>query len=464
MGEDRTEGLTSGYLPITAFRHLEPTAVGVVDLDRSLVPSAPDGRAWSAAQRDGLLLVRLHGEPLAVVHIDRPLEDVAEEELAAAVWNSTAAEIRGHIERFGCTRVPEGPAGLIGGLDPSADGCPGAQPASAGASVAVIISTAGRDEQLGRCIRSLLAQRRAELEVVVVDNRPATGEAWRVVSPIAAGDPRVRYVPEPRVGLSVARNRGVGETDADLVAFTDDDVVADPGWLEWLLAPFAEPRVLAACGMVLPLELQTEAQKRFEQYAGFSKGMERRSYDSRSGPVAGRLLYPFVNGTVGVGNNMAFRRAELVAAGGFDPALGAGSPTGSCEETWAFSRAILRGGRIVYEPRALCWHEHRKDGDALRTQVFGYGLGLGAVLTKALISDPRFYLSAARSLPIALELQWRKRAPGGKNGAAGAGVAVRPDELLRARREGVMRGPLRYAKGVVRTHRQGLGDAIQKEG
>ncbi len=93
----------------------------------------------------------------------------------------------------------------------------------------------------------------------------------------------------------------------------------------------------------------------------------------RSGPIAGRLLYPFVNGVIGVGNNMAFRRAEIIATGGFDPALGAGSAAGSCEETWAFSKAILRGGRIVYEPRALCWHEHRKDGDALRDQIFGYG-------------------------------------------------------------------------------------------
>jgi O-antigen biosynthesis protein len=461
MSEDQTEGLTSGYLPITAFKHLEPTAVGVVDLDRSIVPSTPDGRAWGVGQRDGLLLVRLHGEPLAVVHIDRDLGEVADEELAVDIWRSAGTEIRRHVERCGDTPIPDAPDALVGGLHCTADACPDGTPANLGASAAVIISTAGRDKQLGRCLRSLLAQRRAKFEVIVVDNRPATGQAWRTVSPIAAADPRVRYIPEGRVGLSVARNRGVSETKAELVAFTDDDVVADPGWLEWLLAPFAEPEVMASCGMVLPLELQTEAQKRFEQYAGFSKGMKRRSYDLRSGPIAGRLLYPFVNGVVGVGNNMAFRRAELVAAGGFDPALGAGSPAGSCEETWAFSRAILRGGRIVYEPRALCWHEHRKDGDALRTQVFGYGLGLGAVLTKALISNPRFYVSAARSLPIALGLQWRKRVPARENGVAGAGEPARPEELLRARREGVVRGPLRYAKGVVRAHRLGLGDVIR---
>lgn len=461
MSGDRTEELTSGYLPIAAFQHTEPTSVGVVDLDRSLVPRAPDGRDWDPGQRDALLLVRLHDEPLAVVHIDRELQGIVDSELSTAIWRSAGTEIRRHIERYRCAAIPSGAAESIDGLGVAAEMCPGASPAKVDASVAVIVSTAGRPEQLERCIHSLLAQRRAELEVVVVDNRPAEEQTRSVVEAIAAGDARVRYVPESRVGLSVARNRGVSETNADVVAFTDDDVVADEGWVEWLLAPFAEPQVTVACGMVLPLELQTVSQKRFEQYAGFSKGMQRHTYDRRSGPVPGRLLYPFVNGTIGVGNNMAFRRSEIIASGGFDTALGAGSAAGSCEETWAFSKAILRGGQIVYEPRALCWHEHRKDGDALRDQIFGYGLGLGAVLTKALTHDPRFYVSATRSLQIALTLQLRKRMLPKEDSTAANGELSRPDELLQARREGVMRGPLRYARGVARTRSDGLGKVIQ---
>ncbi len=462
MSKDQTEKLTSGYLPITAFQHNDPTAMGVVDLDRSIVPSSPDGRAWDSHQRDGLLLVRFHDQPLAVVHIERNLADISNDDLASEIWQSAGPEIRQHIERFGCFEMPPDSVALAGGLQSSVSECPGGEPPTFAASVAVIISTAGREEQLEHCIRSLLAQRRAELEVIVVDNRPATGETLRTVEPIMAEDSRVRYVAEPRVGLSVARNRGVSETNAELVAFTDDDVVADEGWLEWLIAPFAEPDVTVACGMVLPLELETEAQKRFEQYAGFSKGIERHSYDARSGPIAGRLLYPFVNGVIGVGNNMAFRRSEIIASGGFDPALGAGSAAGSCEETWAFSKAILRGGRIVYEPRALCWHEHRKDGGSLRDQIFGYGLGLGAVLTKAMTHDPRFYPRAARSLQIALGLQLRKRVLArSEQEGANSDQIRRPDELLRARREGVLRGPVRYAKGVLRSRRLRLGRVIQ---
>lgn len=455
MSRQRLQELTSGHLPLPAFRHVDPTAVGVVDLDRSVRPRPPGAGARIDDHRDGLLLIRLHGEPLAVVHVDRRLDLVSDEELYAEIRRAARGEIDRHVKRFGCAWTLAGSdASSRAGSSPTT--CPGDKPAVGASSVAVIVCTAGREEPLTRCIRSLLAQRGARLELVIVDNRPDLGDTRRAVMSAAAGDPRVRYVAEPRVGLSVARNRGVSETGAELVAFTDDDVVADPSWLQWLVSSFAEPDVVAACGMVLPLELQTEAQKRFEQYAGFSKGLERRAYDLDMGPAAGRLLYPYVNGVIGVGNSMAFRRVELVAVGGFDPALGTGSPAGSCEETWAFSRMILRGGRIVYEPRAVCWHEHRKDGGALRDQVFGYGVGLGAVLTKALTHDPRFYLAAARSLPIAIGLRWRAMArrvdDSSDNGA------VRPQELLRARREGIVRGPLRYAAGVVRARRLGLND------
>lgn len=112
----------------------------------------------------------------------------------------------------------------------------------------------------------------------------------------------------------------------------------------------------------------------------------------------------------------------------------------------------------MYEPRALCWHEHRKDGDALHGQVFGYGVGLGAIVTKALTGDPRFYAAVARSVPIALGLRRRRRALAGED-AAGSAAAF-PEDLVRAHREGIVRGPLRYAEGGGRAHTLGLGDVI----
>jgi O-antigen biosynthesis protein len=459
MAEQHVGGLTRGCLPIAAFEHLDPTAVAVVDLEHLVLPSSPDGRAWEGNERDALILVRFHGEPLAVIHIDEEPAALNEKRLATLVWQKAGAEVRRHIERFACAPLPDGPQELIDAPPSYSKKCSGGQPPRSGASVAVIVCTAGRDEQLKRCLRSLLAQQGVEFEIVVVDNCPATGETLRTVSAFAAEDERVRYVAEGRVGLSVARNRGISETAAELVAFTDDDVVVDATWLAWLIAPFAQPTVAATSGMMLPLELQTEAQKRFEQYLGFSKGVKRRSYDLRISPGAGRPLYPFLVDVFGSGASMAFRRAELVAADGFDPALGAGTPARAGEETYAFSTMILDGGGIVYEPRALCWHEHHREGDDLREQVFGYGVGVGAIVAKALTREPRFYAAAARSLPIALRMRKRRRFLAKKNSKTAP--PARPRDLLHARRQGIMRGPLRYAQGMVRSYRLGLRDVIR---
>jgi GT2 family glycosyltransferase len=451
MSGQASRGLSRGFLPVTALHDRGPTAVGQIDLGQAIGPRAPGGGPLAAEGRDSLLLIRMHDDPLAVVHIERDVTAMDPEELASEIWRLVGAEARRHCARSGCIQTPIGAEEWTARLQ-AAGACSSAESPAAPGSGAVVLSTVGQDPgQLKRCLRSLLNQRRRELEIVVVDNRPANGRARRVVEVIAESDPRVRYVPERRPGLSVARNRGLVETDAEFVAFTDDDVVVDPTWLEWLLAPFADPTVAVACGMVLPLALETDAQKRFERYLGFSRGVERKVHDLRSGRAEGLPFYPFLADVFGSGNSMAFRRTHLLLAGGFDPALGAGSPARAGEETDVFSRAILDGHRIVYEPRALSWHEHRRDSDALRDQIFGYGVGVGALIMKAASSDVRFYRATA--LRFAQLFGGR-----GKAGSRPGERELPPDlaALLRARRAGIARGPLRYAQGVAQARRLGF--------
>jgi GT2 family glycosyltransferase len=247
---------------------------------------------------------------------------------------------------------------------------------------------------------------------------------------------------EDRPGSSVARNRGIAETDAEIIAFTDDDVVVDPRWLDWLVAPFEDPAVDATTGMVMPLMLQSEAQKRFEQFAGFSRGVSRRSYGLHANRADDRLLFPYWGGMFGSGNSMAFRRRPFVSIGGFDPVLGAGSPTLSGADIDAMSKAILHGGTLVYEPRSVCWHEHRHDTEALRKQLYNYGAGFTAILTKAATSDREFYASARRSVPVMVKLMIERRnAPPEKIAAA------LPAEYSNLGRQGMLRGPILYARG-----------------
>jgi O-antigen biosynthesis protein len=409
--------LSRGNLPLSILRREGPSAVGWIDLESSLEVHPADGRPFRADHRDLLLLVRRGGDPLALLHVEGPPTELGEGDLADAV---------SHL-----ALLPESPGG-VGAATPDRS------------SAAVIVSTIGADpDQLGHCIDSLLAMDSERFEILVVDNRPGGDSVRRVVDMPERQDPRLRYVTEPIPGLSVARNRGLMETRAELVAFTDDDVVVDRDWLTRLLDPFSDPRVSVGCGMVLPLELETPAQKGFERYLGFSKGLECRVHDLRSGRAAGIPFYPFLADAFGTGNSMAFRREELIAAGGFDPALGAGSPARAGEETDVFSRTILGGRRIVYEPRALSWHRHRREHGALREQIFGYGVGVGALTAKAFSSDRRFYPAAARGFGSLLAARLGGSATPPSRRDEGA-----PD-LLRARREGIAQGPLRYLEGRI---------------
>jgi len=423
--------LTPGFLPASAFAHMESTAVGMVDLEdpeRASVMTTAHSR-----NRDALLLIRLHGDPLGVVHVSDERVVGRGDELVSLVHEQLGERVSAHCRRFGCQASD---AHCRGNLTPHAPG-----------SVAVVISTVGRPRTLDRCLRSLAPLAHERLEIIVVDNRPAASTR-QLISSWSTRDERIRYVSEPRPGLAIARNRGVAETDADIVAFTDDDVVVNDGWLRWLIAPFADPEVTVVAGLVMPLELETVAQKRFEQYAGFGKGFDHRCYDLRLHRADDRLLYPYWGGMFGAGNSMAFRRAELVASGGFDPSLGAGSIAQSGEDIDAMSWAILHGGRLVYEPRSLCWHEHRRDEDALRHQLFSYGVGFTAVLTKAITHDRRFAGAIVRSIPVAWRL--RHRAALRANSSA-----VLPAELRRIERSGMLRGPLLYAKSLRAVRRGG---------
>ena len=258
------------------------------------------------------------------------------------------------------------------------------------------------------------------------------------------------------MGVSVARNRGLAQTRADIVSFTDDDVVVDRDWLRWLVEPFSSHDVGAVAGMLLPLELQTPAQKRFEQYAGLSRGLARRSFDLERNRADDRLLYPFWGGVFGSGASMAFRRGSFVASGGFDPALGGGSFALSGEDHDAMSAAVLRGERLVYEPRSLCWHANRRGDDALRRQVFTYSVGFTAILTKALLHDPRFLRAAARSVPVVLETRRRYRERRSSDPSA---VRLTP-ELARLERRGMALGPACYVRSAVSRRQRELRTVV----
>jgi hypothetical protein len=161
-------------------------------------------------------------------------------------------------------------------------------------------------------------------------------------------------------------------------------------------------------------------------------------------------LYPLP--PFGTGANMTFRPGVIEGIGGFDAALGAGTPAMGSEDTLAFTRVLLGGGTIVYQPTALTWHYHRRDLDGLRRQMIGYGAGLTAAYTSLILSDPRVLVGLARLVPTAL------RDLTSDDSLRSAGLeADFPRELMGANRRGMLTGPFRYLAGRRRNRRLRAG-------
>jgi len=332
--------------------------------DLELTEPLPALRLGPGEQGLGLLL-RVGG---------RPADFLLREAAAGTGWDGRALEALISPERAIALRTAE----LRDRLAPPARPRP--------VDLTVAVCTHGRPDSLALCLRSLLALRGGEhaFELLVVDNAPPDAGTRELV----AGLPEVGYAVEPRPGLDFARNRALAEARGAWVAFLDDDVEADRGsWLAGLEEALAEnPDAGALTGLVLPAELETEAQIVFERRGGFRRGFAKLRYEGQAQP--GNPLYPVGAGMFGAGCNMAVRREAALAMGGFDEALDTGPPLPGGGDLDIFYRTLRAGLPLVYEPRMLVRHRHRRDLAGLRRQYRTWGDGLIAFLAKTYVADP----------------------------------------------------------------------------
>ena len=340
--------------------------------------------------------------------------------------------------------------------------------------VTIVVPTAGvRPDLLTRCVKSLTALRYPAYEIVVVDNRSQSmfdggteiwSESWIEESDSAS---TVRVVREARPGASYARNTGIAAAHGDIVAFTDDDVEVDANWLSGIVDAFnSSPEVKCVTGLVIAAELETEAQVLFELFSGgFDRGLVPHSWSmpSRKSPNRNFLkrstflvteslspeqslaqsLYVVI-GTCGVGANMAVRR-DFALRSPYDVALGAGSIAQGGEEGRFYADVLWAGFVIMYAPSAIVRHTHRRDMDALNSQMRGYGVGYTALITSLILEDPR-HLSGVTicGAPMAL-VRWVRSAFSGQSAAEGREQkASYPASLRRNELIGMTLGPWRY--------------------
>ena len=215
----------------------------------------------------------------------------------------------------------------------------------------------------------------------------------------------------------------------------------DRWWLAELTAGFlVRDEVSVVTGLVVAAELDAWAQQLFEEYGGFGAGFAPGTYSLRA-PAAGNPLFPFNPGILGSGNSVAFRRAALLEAGGYDPCLGNGTPACAGEDWELFLRMLRAGHAASYRPSAVAWHRHRSGFDDLVRQIREYGGGISGAITRTVVHDPSAMLEVARRMPGAMRYTLSPRSPKNRNWSRSY-----PRELRRAELVGLVRGPAAYVR------------------
>jgi GT2 family glycosyltransferase len=351
--------------------------IKVVDIELSRPPTTIEGLNGYVALRG---LVRLHGTPIGYVQVPVSGGRCAAAAVNKAILDQHNWAIIRHLVRDG----------LAGSLQPNglriADLVYGAHPTYTGPFplVTVAVCTRDRTDDLAICLGALSRLDYPNLDLLVVDNAPGSDATEHLVR---TSYPGVRYIREPRPGLNWARNRAIIEARGEIIAYTDDDGVVDPGWVRTLVSVFTEdPDVMAVTGLVVPYELETEAQIFFEWHGGFGRGFERRWY--RVEPESGERWPYHGAGQFGTGANMAYRRSLFDQIGYFDPALDVGTVTNGGGDLEMFFRVLKEGYTLVYEPSAIVRHRHRRDYTQLRKQITDNGIGLYSYFVRSALAYP----------------------------------------------------------------------------
>jgi glucosyl-dolichyl phosphate glucuronosyltransferase len=216
--------------------------------------------------------------------------------------------------------------------------------------VSVVVCTYNRAALLTRTVESLFAQKAEDstFEILVIDNNssdntPSVVQALQAKSPVT-----LRYIPEPRQGNAYARNTGVEQAHAAIVAFIDDDVVAADNWIHTIKSAFGrDPQLSFVGGKVLPL---WEAEPPSWLTPAHWAPLALLDYGDEEKEIAGEMPPGLLTA------NIAFRKEIFTEVGRFSPSLQRVKDSiGSMEDTELLMRVCRSGRTGRYLPELITW-------------------------------------------------------------------------------------------------------------
>lgn len=221
-------------------------------------------------------------------------------------------------------------------------------------SVSVIICTYNRAQSLQETLASLAVQQHVSrtLELVVVDNN-STDQTLEVVRSFRKSSPLpLHYVREPRQGIAFARNCGIQSAVGEYLLFTDDDVVAQPTWVEAMAQCLDQTQADVVGGKIQPLWRTPRPAWLVDELLGPVIHLDWGSARMRITDAQRHFLTA----------NMGLRRESIKRYGAFQTSLGRrGDRWVGGEDAELCQRWARRGASLVYEPHAVVSHKIEAD-------------------------------------------------------------------------------------------------------
>jgi glycosyltransferase involved in cell wall biosynthesis len=284
-------------------------------------------------------------------------------------------------------------------------------------SVVICAHTMKRWAETCAAIESVRGQSFAQKEIiVVVDHNPELFVA------LAARFPHLTVVENAEEqGLSGGKNTGVAVAEGEVVAFLDDDAVADADWLKFLADSYADPAVMGVGGLTLP-SWKVPRPSWFPREFDWVVGCTYRGMPEERAPVRNLL-----------GGNASFRREVFSVVGGFKNGIGRSAdkrPLG-CEETEFCIRLSqsLPDAVLLFDNRATIWHMVPADRSRISyfwSRCYAEGLSKAQVTAsvgtrRGLSSEGRY---TTRTLPSGVVGALADLVEGDGSGAGRAGAIV----------------------------------------
>jgi O-antigen biosynthesis protein len=228
----------------------------------------------------------------------------------------------------------------------------------------VVIATRNRPQLLQATVESILAGDEVPAEIVVADQSDNPSSS---LADLSRDGCSVRVVASASRGLSRARNDGAAAASHELLAFVDDDMLADRRWFGSLVRALAgaAPKTVVTGAVQLPPG---------ERVRSFSPATQAHT--------PGAVFEGSLDRDVLAGGHMAIARSDLDAMGGFDPRLGAGSAYPAAEDNDLGLRLLAAGYRIAYVADAVLYHRAWRPGWRYPLVRFAYGRGKGGFYAK----------------------------------------------------------------------------------